>query len=173
MVPRNYVPLLASLACIGVLTVYAPHWLKKVSKGISVPAQIKLADFTNGSAQAVFAPPKGSLFNFVIGLPKGTAASTGLRGSISLRQGEAEVYRRAFWPDEVKPCNWLDRRHQEGYILTWHGASNRLDTALQSGKSYSLSIAFEKRPAVPVSLWLTFVQDWQTHDKQKVVEPGG
>jgi len=167
---RRHFLLLSAVVCVSVVAIYSLHWLKKVRGQVPVPGQIKLVDLTNGVAQAHFSPPQGDLFNFVIGIPKAATLTNSLRGNISVLDDGKQVYRRSFRPDEIKPCNWLDRAGLQGYILTWQDGSNRLDATLQPRRSYSLRIALDQPAEIPVSLWLTFVQSWEAHEKQKAAK---
>lgn len=151
-----------ALACFVLILFMVVSQMKRLAARKPIPVEHKLAELTEGLAQASFIAPEGELFHFVIGV-KESVDRVRIGGRVSLLQGGDLVYQRVFSAEDVEPCNWLDAARLKGYIITWRGDSNELDSVLQPGKVYEVHIWLDDRPAQPASLWLTYLQAFETY----------
>lgn len=150
----------ALLASIGLWVVIKTLQIR--AGAVLQPVQMKLGDFRGNSLGLTLTVPEGTQFAFVLGLPPASSLPHDFEGVITVRQ-DSVVYRESFSSDDLKECNWLDQDGLQGYILTWHNDPNRLDSALQVGKSYTVFCEVKPQATAPMSLWIAYLQNLQAY----------
>lgn len=126
------------------------------------PVQSKVGDFSGNSLRAIMTIPEGAQFAFVLGLPTASHLSRDLEGRITVEL-DGVVYSESFALADLKPCNWLDQAGLHGHIITWHNDPSRLDAVLQTGRTYTVFCEVKPQLTAAMSLWITYLQDWQTY----------
>jgi hypothetical protein len=155
--------LLFAVALSGVLVLWIVTWaLRYTPDAELIPVERRLAEITGASTRVDFIVPEGELYHFVIAVPSTTTLSGASQGSLTVMHDTSEVYHTSFELGQLMECNWLDQLGLRGYIVTWHDGSERLSAVLHPGESYEITVALEQVPATPTSLWLTYLQEWNT-----------
>ena len=153
----------ACLLCVLWLVVQR---LQQIDDATPHPVERKLTDLEGAfSTTSFIVPPDAYWFSFVIGVSNLHAVAPNASGTLSLLSEGKEVYRHSFTPQQLTPCNWLDQHGLQGYIVDWQQNRSPAEALapLQSGLSYTVEVRFDQPSAVPISLWLCYIQSWKTY----------
>ncbi len=132
----------------------------------SIPAPLnrRLLPCNSSVSRASFVLPAGSRYNLALGVPYPASSPVAFRGLVTISQHGHIVRTFPISRDNSRTCNWLHRLNLEGYILTWqHQRLAELDSSLESGQTYDISVQWAQKPPGGSSLWLSWLQtglDW-------------
>ncbi len=126
---------------------------------IEVPQQQRLLQCTSSISQTSITVPAGSHYDLLLGVPYPASSPVAFRGLVTISQHGHIVRTFPISRDNSRTCNWLHRLNLEGYILTWqHQRLAELDSSLESGQTYDISVQWAQKPPRGSSLWLSWLQ---------------
>ena len=146
------------LALLAVLIVGLKVILGFLETRIAHTRSRLLATGDKSFLESQFTVPQATSFEFVVGLPR-PGNTGGVRGALSLIDGDDVVKRIQLRPENMMASTWLDASGYLGLIVGRNEDGAALfDEILVIGKTYTVKVDFEVTPPKETQLWLFYQQ---------------